>query len=543
MSMVSMMRNCTLGLLGLALLAGAFTAGAATRFVNASNAAAAWPYTSWASAATRIQDAVDVAVTGELILVTNGVYETGGKAASGYSLTNRVAVTKAVTVRSVNGPGVTIIRGYQDPTGPNGDLAVRCVYLAGGAWLSGFTLTNGATRGAAGDWSKEQGGGGVWCESATAMVSNCVVTGNSAYDHGAGAVGGTLSRCLLTNNAAVDTVVARGGGAYSAVLKDCTVADNASLYGGGAYDCTLANCTLAGNGAANWGGGAYESTLNNCTLTGNSASAGGGGGTYWCILTNCTLKGNWVQGGDGGGGGDYGSTLNNCVLSGNYADACDGGGAALADLKNCALTGNQANRGGGSYYCTLNNCTLSGNGASFEGGGDYGGRLTNCIIYYNSTYNPGSSNWSGSAASYCCTFPRPSGGAGNLTNAPVFVNLAGGDLHLLPGSPCINAGLNAAAPGPVDLDGYPRIVGGTVDLGAYEWPARPQFVGWQPPGPGGMTLYLVGETGRVVEIHASSNLAQWFWLATRTNTTGQVVYTDTGATNQPRRCYRAIQLP
>jgi len=35
-------------------------------------------------------------------------------------------------------------------------------------------------------------------------------------------------------------------------------------------------------------------------------------------------------------------------------------------------------------------------------------------------------------------------------------------------SPCINAGLNAYAPGLTDLDGNSRIVGGTVDLGAFE---------------------------------------------------------------------------
>ena len=70
---------------------------------------------------------------------------------------------------------------------------------------------------------------------------------------------------------------------------------------------------------------------------------------------------------------------------------------------------------------------------------------------------------------YCCTTPLPGSGTGNFTNEPLFVNLPGGDPRLQMGSPCINAGNNAYAVGTTDLDGDPRIVGGTVDVGAYEF--------------------------------------------------------------------------
>ena len=147
------------------------SAFAATCDVDENSASPSPPYTNWATAARVIQDAVDAAVPGDEILVTNGIYATGGRAVGGSVLANRVVVDEPVSLRSVNGSQFTVIRGYQVPGTTNGDGAIRCVYLASGASLSGFTLTNGATRMVQAGWPPflESSGGGVSCESTNAV--------------------------------------------------------------------------------------------------------------------------------------------------------------------------------------------------------------------------------------------------------------------------------------------------------------------------------------------------------------------------------------
>src|ERR1041385_571580 len=217
--MKATMKSKILKLAAHVLVLSVMRVSATTRYVNVSGANPALPYTNWASAAVTIQEAVDAAVAGDQILVTNGVYQTGERVVSENETTtpNRVAVTKPVIVQSVNGASVTVIRGFRDPEATfDNDTSVRCVYLASGASLTGFTLTNGAAR--------YSSGGGVRCESASAVVSNCVLTGNIA---GGGVSGGTLYDCVLNGNS--NGVDGNGGGANRATLNNCTLTRNYSV--------------------------------------------------------------------------------------------------------------------------------------------------------------------------------------------------------------------------------------------------------------------------------------------------------------------------
>ena len=168
------------------LLASIGPAWAEVRYVDVNSTNATPPYTNWAIAAANIQDAVDAAAVGDEIVVANGLYATGWRTLDGVT-TNRVAVDKPLTLRSLNGPQFTSI---------DGSGLVRCASLTNGASLSGFTLTNGIA------------------------------------EAGGGANGGTLNNCRLTGNRALGnadlSLDGRGGGAYGCTLYDCTLISNSA---------------------------------------------------------------------------------------------------------------------------------------------------------------------------------------------------------------------------------------------------------------------------------------------------------------------------
>jgi parallel beta-helix repeat protein len=277
---------------------------------------------------------------------------------------------------------------------------------------------------------------------------------------------------------------------------------------------TLSNCIFNGNSAGDDGGGMYNkdssnSKLTNCTFSGNKAlgSSSYGGGicnkTYSSLtLTNCTFRDNLA----GGGGGIYNGRetrllLNNCTFSNNSAE--DGGGIYnhLNDptVTNCMFTGNTAEWGGG-IYCwfesnvKLINCVFLANSAangsalacdSYQQKYPSNFQITNCILWDGDggILNNDTSTISIMYSDIQGGWP----GEGNIGADPCFVDPGywdadgvwiDGDYHLLPGSPCIDAGDPSyiAEPNATDLDGKPRVIDCRIDMGAYEYGQFVQFV-------------------------------------------------------------------
>ena len=142
---------------------------------------------------TVIQDAVDNTSSNGVVIVSNGVYNTGGGITPGYACSNRVVITKNITVVSANGPENTVIMGAPDPvTGGLGTNAVRGVYMSAGV-LSGFTISNGHTMAAGNSFDRSGGGLAV---NGSGVITNCIIINNFAF-----AAGGTiLSSISIINN-------------------------------------------------------------------------------------------------------------------------------------------------------------------------------------------------------------------------------------------------------------------------------------------------------------------------------------------------------
>lgn len=361
------------------------------------------------------------------------------------------------------GPGLVTISGNNErpimevtSTTSNRNVNISGVTITGG--VGQFDLRAGAIQHG-------------YCDLS---LVDCVISGNRSYPgpfgHGGGisCEGGSLSiqRCTVSNNIA-DLNEGGGIALYNtdAAIIDCAVVGNAaSLAGGGIRmlggSLNLVRSTVAGNVTTD-GGGEY---------------IGGGG-----IACFSTLNANGLVIVD--------STIssNHGLFGGGVLLLLEVGDVAVA-IRNSTIAGNTAaaNTSAGGLDCRAVEPSTSINVITLEStlvaGNSVGGTMLpkDLNFEYLGVFN-GDNNLIGAAdiGNFVLT------GVGNLTGTsisplnPMLGALAynGGPTQtraLLPGSPAINAGNNLAGfvndqRGP----GFPRVVNGMADIGAFEVQGAP----------------------------------------------------------------------
>lgn len=388
-----------LNLLGLTALVasalGTSPATAATRQVCSSGCA----YSA-------IQDAVDAANAGDIIMVLDPIHTEGG-IVIGTDLTIAGDPLSPPVIQAASAPGIAVDRVLEIQ--PNTDVVLQDLVIrhgrpmaGGGGILNAGDLRLLRTEVTSNDGDGGHGGGilstgplelvdslvsgnaadllggGIACEGLCALTAvRSTIDGNVVRtvifsDGGAGLYSQgsvRLESCLVTGNVGVGDPQGLGGGIYAPdgdlLLIDTDVTGNqagagAGISSGGTLtvvrgsvsDNTATNTLQSGGGLAIFGSfGVLESTQ----ITGNSTVRDGGGVASWCpnlTIRRSTIAGNSAHDQGGGLYVDTGLTVvEDSLIAGSTSDF--GGGAAV------------------NYYARLRirNSTISGNTADMEGGG------------------------------------------------------------------------------------------------------------------------------------------------------------------------------
>jgi hypothetical protein len=411
-----------------------------------------------------IQDAVDVALgagTTE-IRVEQGTYVENIQISSSY-VSDDIELTggwdAAFASRSIDA-SLTVIDGSAVAT------SVIAISMAGGALLvDGFTITNG--------FSTQGGGMQVRPNGASWItVSNNRITGNTASST-VPTGGGVLFRQLAGNDARF-------------TLSGNVISGNTSVNtgGGGAVGGGVSLCAEVGSAIE-----ALENRITDNTCLAPAGTVYGCGAYLWIDSGEPSkFSDNVVK-------GNRSTTVAGSEVFGTGTDVSFGvtGDGALSMRRNLWIDNKDTSNPSGihvsvnlhsDHSVTISDSVIAGgpnDGLSVHQTAGNSARLTNLTVYHHPRYGVIASAASASGVSMYNTIVNRSlvatsfvGGVdtgGNLLGTdPLFVDPDRWDLRLRTGSPALDAGVNSppGGLGPCDLDGNPRIIDGTVDIGAYE---------------------------------------------------------------------------
>jgi parallel beta-helix repeat protein len=369
-----------------------------------------------------IEDAINAANDGDTVLVAPGTYKE-----------NINFLGKAITVKSSSGAKITIIDGAKQGSVVSFDSDESSKSV-----LRGFTIRNG-------DADNKFGlpeGGGIVIVNASPTIRNNVVTENTACEGGAG--------------------IALIGGAP--LIQENTISKNSQSPG-----------CFGGSG----GGGMYIAGGTGAQILRNKIIGNSDGGIEFLSAGSPLLEDNIIANNSGAAIGiqnDSSPVIVQNLIYSNGNQATVTGGIYLSPSYGTAGTIIVSN--------TMVNNKGSQGSDLFAGGFDSNSQIINNlfvsthglnVVYCDPTYEntPPAFTFndaftSGTPLEGSCA--GEIGTNGNISTNPRFVNLRKHHYQLTKGSPAINAGTNSAPDLPAkDFAGHPRIVGGTVDIGAYEY--------------------------------------------------------------------------
>ncbi len=317
------------------------------------------PFSTWATAATNPVAAAALAADGATILVSNGTY----------GVTGPVILDRAVTLRSVNGPAVTVFNGR----GTNRTLLLNHP----GAFVVGLTFSNGYA----------QIGGAVMIDAGGGTMSNSVIRNSFAVEGGGGVYmrrAGLLTACRIEGNVAGVS----GGGVMmqrGALVQGCAIVGNRAQTesGGGVFALaggTIVNSTGTLNVAAVRGGAVlleeFAEVVGGVYSLNTSQWGGAIGFVNGGLLRDAVLATNEATSGGGGFHISSAGMISNALVRANRS--LDGGGGLLRDggaIFNSLIEDNEADWGGG-LLCWGNfdngyvsGCIIRSNEAVEAGGG------------------------------------------------------------------------------------------------------------------------------------------------------------------------------